>query len=92
VFSEKEDAMAVEQLRFAVTGIHCASCAQRIHTSLLQFPGVRTVRANAATQQVKVRMETSRTTPEEIKQRLAFLGYPVKTGEGQPREWGGPFS
>ncbi len=71
--------MAVEQLRFAVTGIHCAGCEQRIQRSLTQLPGVRTVRANVATQEVEVRVETSRTTTEEIKQRLEFLGYPVKT-------------
>jgi cation transport ATPase len=52
--------MALEQHRFAVTGIHCASCAQRIQqriqTSLTQLPGVRIARANAATQEVEVRM------------------------------------
>ncbi|GAC1343126.1 MAG: hypothetical protein NVS3B14_00150 [Ktedonobacteraceae bacterium] len=71
--------MAGEQYRFAVTGIHCVGCAQRIHTSLQQLPGVRSAWANAATQQVEVSIETSRTTSEEVKQRLAFLGYPVKT-------------
>ncbi len=71
--------MALEHHRFAVTGIHCASCAQRIHTSLKQLPGVRTAQANAATQQVEVSVEASRTTLEEVKQRLEFLGYPVKT-------------
>jgi Cu+-exporting ATPase len=74
--------MALEQHRFAVTGIHCASCAQRIQRSLTQLPGVRTARANAATQEVEVRVETSRTTLEEVKQRLAFLGYPVQSREG----------
>ncbi len=74
--------MALEHHRFTVTGIHCTGCEQRIQTSLKQLPGVRTATANHATQQVEVRVETSRTTPEEVKQRLDFLGYPVQSESG----------
>ena len=70
--------MAQAVLRvFRVTDIHCEACEARIKAALLQFPGVRSARADRKARQVEVRLDLDRTSEEEVSTRLDYLGFPV---------------
>ena len=62
---------------FKVKDIHCEACEDRIKAALLQFPGVRSVKADRKARQVEVRLDLERTPEEEVTSRLDYLGFPV---------------
>ena len=69
---------------FTVTGaqtIHCAGCEQRIATALRRLPGIENVQASARTQAVQVTIDPAQVDPEQIRARLALLGYEVTPGK-----------
>ncbi len=45
-----------ETLRFAVEGMHCASCVRRVETAVAAVPGVRDASVNLATGRLTVRL------------------------------------
>lgn len=64
---------------FVVEGeqkIHCEGCEQRIAKALARVPGVREVRADHRTQEVRVSTD-GKLSGDEIRQRLARIGYEV---------------
>lgn len=67
-------------VQFEVIGeekIHCAGCESRIGHALGRLPGVQDVQASAATQRVSVTIVTAQVTADEVRARLAQLGYQV---------------
>lgn len=63
---------------FTVTGeqtIHCEGCEQRIGRGLGRLDGVEEARASADSQRVIVEFDPGKVGPEEIRERLDFLGY-----------------
>lgn len=67
-----------QTLDFTIIGedkIHCAGCEQRIGNALRRLPGVQDVRASAQTQQVAVTIDPGRVRPDEVRAKLAQLGY-----------------
>ena len=69
-----------QTLELTVTGeerIRCAGCEQRIGAALRRLPGVQDARASAQTQQVKVRFDPAQVGPDEVRAKLAQLGYEV---------------
>ena len=62
---------------FRVKDIHCEACEARIKAALLQFPGVRSVKADRKARQVEVRLDLERTAEDEVASRLDYLGFPV---------------
>lgn len=70
---------------FTVLGeekIHCAGCEERIGDELRELPGVHDVRASAQTQHVVVMIDSTEVAPEQIRVKLAQLGYQVTLQEG----------
>ncbi len=65
-------------LDFTVTGaqtIHCAGCEQRIGNALRRLPGIREVQADHRTQGVRVRIDPAQVDAEQVRAKLAQLGY-----------------
>lgn len=69
---------------FRVKDIHCEACEDRIRTALLQFPGVRSVKADRKARYVEVRLDLERTSEEEVASRLDYLGFPVIGSSEEP--------
>lgn len=63
---------------FAVqeNAIHCEGCESRIANALKRVPGVRNVRASAATQRVRVTADDS-VARAQLEERLRAIGYPT---------------
>ena len=53
----------------------CASYAGKIQTALAKLPGITDVRAPVMTETLKATLNQTRTSVEEIKKRVAGLGY-----------------
>lgn len=65
---------------FVVEGeqtIHCESCEQRIIRALQRVPGVREVRADHRTQQVRVSTD-DKLSGDHLRERLGRIGYEVR--------------
>jgi copper chaperone CopZ len=58
--------------------MYCAGCEQRVSNVLRRLPGVKAVEANAATQQVRVTIESSQVGAEQVRAKLEQLGYQAK--------------
>lgn len=72
--------MTTTVVQFEVVGeekIHCAGCETRIASALRRLPGVEEVQASAETQRVNVTIDSARTSEDEVRARLAQLGYQV---------------
>jgi len=70
-----------KNLNFMVVGetkINCAGCEERIGKALKRLPGIEQVQASAQTQQVKVVVDSSQTTPDQVRTKLEQLGYTLK--------------
>lgn len=63
---------------FTVTGeqtIHCESCEQRVGRALKRLAGVESAEASADSQRVIVEFDPEKVGPDELRERLGFLGY-----------------
>lgn len=58
--------------------IHCAGCEQRIGNALRRLPGVASVQASHRTQQISVTFDPDRVTAEQIRAKLAQIGFDVE--------------
>ncbi len=63
------------RLKFAIQGMHCASCAQTIEKKLKALEGVREVRINFAEDSGTVDFDSERLGPSEIFQAVEDAGY-----------------
>lgn len=60
-----------------IGGMHCASCAQNIESSLKKVNGVKNVNVNFATETAKIEYDENSTTIEELYKIIENLGYIV---------------
>lgn len=65
-----------DKVKVSIGGMTCANCALRIERSLNKLPGVKAT-ANFATESAQVEYIPSLTSLDEIKKRIAGLGYQV---------------
>ena len=65
------------EIEIADKAIDCAACETRIETTLSRLGGVAEVDADHKSQLVRLRLDLTVVTPEEIKERLDDLGYRV---------------
>lgn len=68
-------------VEFEVVGedrIHCQGCESRIAAGLGRLRGVEQVQASAQTQRVRVAIDPSAVTADEVRARLVQLGYQVR--------------
>lgn len=61
-----------------VRGMHCAGCATIIERTLKKLPGVTSVRANFATEEVSVTYEPTTVTVDSMNDVLSRFGYTIE--------------
>lgn len=59
----------------AVQEIHCASCEHTIRSALGRLDGVRSVRPDAARNEVRVSYDETKIDEAGLRRRLAEVGY-----------------
>lgn len=64
-----------ERVDLPITGMSCASCAQRIERSLSSAPGVRSAGVNLATSRATVEYDPEATTVRDLMSRVKDIGY-----------------
>ena len=64
-----------ERVDLPITGMSCASCAQRIERSLSSAPGVRSAGVNLATSRATVEYDPDATTVRDLMSRVKDIGY-----------------
>jgi Cu+-exporting ATPase len=64
---------------FHVSGMHCASCVNRIEGEINKLPGIESASVNLATARAQVRFRSGATSPEAIVAAIAAAGY-----QGEP--------
>lgn len=62
-------------VRFAVTGMNCASCAARIEQAVRQLPGISSVKVDLAGGRVAVEYEPEAVATGQVRQQIAAAGY-----------------
>ncbi|MBU1039070.1 cadmium-translocating P-type ATPase [Patescibacteria group bacterium] len=60
---------------FKIKGMHCASCANIIESTLKKTPGVKLVEVNYATESVKLSFDELKTNPQNLSEKIVPLGY-----------------
>lgn len=70
--------MGVQNLRFAVGGMDCGSCAGKIEAALSRLPGVSQIRVNATTGSLNLQVESAVTDSATIERSVTELGYVVR--------------
>lgn len=66
-----------------ISGMHCASCALKIESSLKKIPGVREAMVNYATEAANVEFDPSVTGNEAIHAAIKNEGYEVAAASGE---------
>lgn len=70
----------LEGINYTVTGeekMHCDGCESRVKNALQRLEGVHQVVANAEGQDIRVSIDSSQVSPEQIEARLVQIGYEV---------------
>lgn len=60
-----------------ISGMHCASCAQRIEATLKKLNGVTDANVNFATEKATVKFDETHVSENEIFNSINQLGYKV---------------
>ena len=60
---------------FKIKGMHCASCASIIEKTLKKTEGVDLVEVNYGTETAKIYFDQTKTTPENLSQKIEKFGY-----------------
>lgn len=68
----QEDVVTMD---FKVSGMHCASCVNRIEEELRKLPGIESAAVNLATERAQVRYQAAQLSPERIVAAIASAGY-----------------
>ncbi len=80
MFAERDGA---ERLDLPITGMTCASCANRIERKLNRLDGVEAT-VNYATEHAAVAYDPERVRPEELVEAVAAAGYEAVLPDGEP--------
>ena len=65
----------MEKKTFAVLGMMCAGCAANVERRLNQTEGVAAAAVNLPARTVLIEYDSTKTTPEKLKEALAAIGY-----------------
>lgn len=60
---------------FAIRGMHCASCASIVGSSLSEIDGIKNADVNFATERVHIEYEPEKVSVEEMNEEIGKLGY-----------------
>ncbi|OGI46253.1 ATPase [Candidatus Nomurabacteria bacterium GWB1_40_6] len=64
---------------YKIKGMHCASCASIIEKTFKKVDGVDVAEANYGNESVKVSFDETKTSPENLSQKIEPLGYSLVT-------------
>lgn len=67
--------LALDTVRYRVTGMDCSSCATKIEKAARQVPGVAEVKVSIASQEMELRVDDPVFRPRDIEQTVTGLGY-----------------
>jgi len=67
----------METLTLTVTGMTCGGCENAVKRGLARLDGVGDVAASHADATVAVTFDPARVSPEQIRARIAAMGYTV---------------
>ncbi len=69
---------------YKVKGMHCASCASIIESTLKKTKGVSLVEVNYGAEKAKVSFDNSKITPADLSKKIEPLGYILDLSEDDP--------
>ena len=72
-----------EKKEFAITGMTCAACANRIEKGLNKVDGVSMANVNLALENATIEFDPSQTSSQEIIQKVEKLGYGAMVKENE---------
>ncbi|MBA8836857.1 heavy metal translocating P-type ATPase [Ochrobactrum sp. RH2CCR150] len=75
---------AINQIRFRVDGMDCASCATKIDTAIRRVPGVEDVSVSVTAGTMTVQHDGS-SDPDSMEKKVRSLGYGVERLAGEKR-------
>lgn len=67
----------IQEVKFNVSGMTCASCEEHVKNEVNKLPGIVTVSANSKDGNAIVKFDNSKTTIPEIENRINKTGYSV---------------
>ncbi len=73
--------MKQQKCTLTITGMHCASCANKIETALSKKNGVKNATVNFATQRATIEYETQHTSPTDLIKIVEKTGYKAEQHE-----------
>lgn len=68
----------VMMLEWAVTGMDCGSCANKLRQAVEKVPGADGVEVALMTERLRMRLDTDRTHPEKIEQIVRAIGFGIE--------------
>src|SRR5262245_48466913 len=74
----------MEQRTFAVRGMHCAACVDKVERALRGVPGVETASVNLATERASVEWDPSRADARALAAAIAAAGYELAEASPAP--------
>ncbi|MEW5774565.1 MAG: heavy metal translocating P-type ATPase [Thermodesulfobacteriota bacterium] len=80
---------AAERRRFAVVGMHCASCSTRIERVVGGMEGVRGVAVNLAAETMDLDFDPAEVSPETVAAKVSGLGFSLSPLEPEAGETAG---
>jgi len=69
--------MTLDEVKFSVEGMTCASCVAHVQKAAMAVKGVENVRVNLATGVAAVTLDSSRASAQAIVTAIANAGYPA---------------
>lgn len=73
----------MDKKTFIIKGMHCASCANIIGTSLKKMEGVKNAEINFVTEKATLEFEAEKVSLEKMNERIGKLGYQLLPFEGE---------
>ena len=68
-----------ERARIHITGMTCTNCAATVEKSLRRVPGVEEAHVNFASEEVSVKYDADKVSPQQLEKTISDLGYGVAT-------------
>jgi P-type Cu+ transporter len=78
----------MKKITLSISGMHCASCSQKIEMSLAKLSGIDKVNVNIATERATIEFDDRKIKEEKIVSAIKKLGYGVikETSEKESKE------
>jgi copper chaperone CopZ len=68
----------VQEITIPVKGMKCGGCAKRVEDGLKMLPGVSAAVVDLKGEKVKVSLDGSKTTVDQVRQKIRDTGYKVE--------------